>query len=319
MRDIPVEAVICIPSFRRPEGLRRTLASIAAQRTDIAFAVVVIDNDRTSRQAVAVARQFFAESGVAGVTAVEENQGNCHAINAAFGLARATFAHASYFLMIDDDEAASAGWLSAMVDAARRFDADIVGGPVTRVFDRPVDASISAHPLFGSIDARTGPIPIIHGSGNCLIARRVFEELDQPRFDPHFNFLGGGDMDFFTRARAQGCRFAWCEEALITEFVAADRLSAGWLMNRSIRTGTINYTMDRLRASTFGRRVLLAGKNVVSLGLSVGRMTNILIRTGRPLSATHPILMSIGRIMGSLGIVPTPYKERSRTAEPPHA
>ena len=90
-------------------------------------------------------------------------------------------------------------------------------------------------------------------------------------------------------------------------------------MNRSIRTGTINYTMDRLRAATFARRMLLAGKNLISLGLSLGRMTNILVRTGRPLSATHPMLMSIGRIMGSLGIVPTPYKERSQAAEPPNA
>lgn len=316
MNQTSVEAVICIPSYRRPEGLRRTLASLAAQRTDIAFAVVVIDNDNAGKQALAVATDFFAEGGVAGLTAVEPNQGNCHAINAAFGLARSSFPDASYFLMIDDDEAASPGWLSAMVGAAKRFGADIVGGPVSRVFDQPVEEFIRAHPLFGSIEAPTGPVPIIHGSGNCLIARRVFDRLEQPRFDPHFNFLGGGDMDFFTRAKAAGCRFAWCEEAGITEFVAADRLSAGWLMNRSIRTGTINYTMDSLRASTLARRLLLPGKNVISLGLSLGRMAGILIRTGRPLSATHPMLMSIGRIMGSFGIVPTPYKGRSQTERP---
>ncbi len=319
MSDRTVEAVICIPSYKRPEGLRRVLGSLAAQQTDISFAVVVIDNDAVGMEAMAVARDFFAASGIAGLAAIEGNQGNCHAINAAFELARTSFSSASHFLMIDDDESASPGWLASMVETARRFGADIVGGPVVRDFDGTVEEAIRAHPLFGSIDAPTGPVPIIHGSGNCLISRSVFEGLDQPRFDPHFNFLGGGDMDFFKRARAAGFRFAWCAEAVVTEFVAADRLSAHWLMARSIRTGTINYSMDRLRASTVARRALLAAKNVASLGLSVGRMAVILIRTGRPLSATHPPLMSVGRVMGSLGIVPTPYKGRSRTPGSPRA
>src|SRR5690606_31588725 len=105
----------------------------------------------------------------------------------------------------------------------------------------------------------------------CLIRRDVFERLDQPLFDVQFNFLGGGDMDFFSRARRAGLRFAWCEEAVITEFVSGERLSPRWLMARSIRTGTINYTMDRLRVSGWGQHALLAAKNAISLGLSIPR------------------------------------------------
>ena len=29
---------------------------------------------------------------------------------------------------------------------------------------------------------------MIYGSGNCLIRRRVFDGLADPRFDPQFNF-----------------------------------------------------------------------------------------------------------------------------------
>jgi GT2 family glycosyltransferase len=316
-----VEAVICIPSHRRPAGLRRTLQSLAEQRTDLNFAVVVIDNDAAGREALAIAEDFFATSGIEGTVAVEAQQGNCHAINAAFGLALRRYPQARYFLMIDDDEAASPEWLDAMVETAKRYGADIVGGPVERVFDGAVDEAIRVHPLFGSIEAPTGPVPIIHGSGNCLITRRVFETLESPQFDLRFNFLGGGDMDFFTRCKRAGFAFAWCAEARITEFVATDRLSARWLMSRSIRTGTINYTMDQKHAEGTAQRLALAVKNAVSLVLSIGRMTRLLVKTGHVLPATHPPLMSIGRIMGALGIVPTPYKSAVRPQQtgPSHA
>ncbi|TGP82364.1 glycosyltransferase family 2 protein, partial [bacterium M00.F.Ca.ET.221.01.1.1] len=42
MSEIMPEAVVCIPSFRRPEGLKKTLASLAAQKADFPFAVVVV-------------------------------------------------------------------------------------------------------------------------------------------------------------------------------------------------------------------------------------------------------------------------------------
>lgn len=304
-----VEAVICIPSFRRPEGLRRTLASLAAQRTAISFAVVVIDNDAAGRQAEAAANAFFAETGIPGRCAVEDRQGNCFAINAAFSNALAWFPEAEFFLMIDDDETAAPAWLEQIVATARSLQADIAGGPVHRSFDGAVAGAIATHPLFRSISAPTGPIDMIHGTGNCLIRRRVFEAFAQPYFDLAFNFLGGGDMDFFTRCRKRGFRFAWCGEAQIIEHVATDRLTPRWLMRRSVRTGTINYLIDRRHAAGPGGRLRVEAKNVASLGLSLWRAAKVLARTGSPLQASHPILMSWGRIMGSLGMIQAPYKD----------
>jgi GT2 family glycosyltransferase len=43
--ELDIEAVICIPTFRRTAGLERTLASLVAQAGDVRFAVVVVDND----------------------------------------------------------------------------------------------------------------------------------------------------------------------------------------------------------------------------------------------------------------------------------
>ena len=70
---------------------------------------------------------------------------------------------------------------------------------------------------------------MIYGCGNCLITRAVFERLGDPAFDLRFNFLGGGDTDFFVRCRQAGMKFHWAAEALITETVPPSRTSpAGW-------------------------------------------------------------------------------------------
>lgn len=300
----PVEAVVCIPTFRRPDWLARTLASVIAQETDFGFALVVVDNDATQSDGAAKATEMLSASVLPHRILIEPNQGNVHAINRAFGEAQAAFPEAEFFLMIDDDEMAMPGWLAAIVDTAKKEDADIVGGPVRREFDVPVADAIARHPLFVSIEGVTRAIDQIHGSGNCLMRRRVFASMAQPPFDTRFNFLGGGDMEFFTRARRQGFSTWWCEEAVVHEFVPAERVSARFLVKRSIRTGSINYVIDRMNKPA----AQVLAKNIGSLGLGVFRSLGLLLRTGSLLGASHPFLMSVGRVVASLGVLPQPYK-----------
>ena len=137
--------------------------------------------------------------------------------------------------------------------------------------------------------------------------RRVFERLPAPPFDTRFNFLGGGDMEFFTRCRLAGFKSWWCEEAEIHEFVPTERITARFLMKRSIRTGSINYAVDRLHKPV----AQVLAKNVASLGLGILRGLAVLARTRSPLLASHPFLMPIGRITASLGFLPKPYKSQS--------
>lgn len=299
-----VTAVVCIPTFRRPAWLERTIKSVLSQEADFGFALVVVDNDAGKAEGAALATQMLSQGDLPHRIFVEPNQGNCHAINRAFTEAQAAFPEAEFFLMIDDDEMAMPGWLAAIVATATAENADVVGGPVQRRFDVPVPDAIAQHPLFISIDGTTRKVDQIHGSGNCLIRRRVFAEMPVPPFDVGFNFLGGGDMEFFTRCKLAGLTTWWCEEAVIHEFVPAERVSARFLARRSIRTGSINYMVDRTHMSA---GTALA-KNVVSLGLGAGRSVAALVRTRSILSASHPLLVSIGRVVASLGFLPQPYK-----------
>jgi hypothetical protein len=55
--DPGIETVVCIPCFRRPEYLRRTLQSLAVQRTGRRFAVVMVENDASRSESVPVAAE----------------------------------------------------------------------------------------------------------------------------------------------------------------------------------------------------------------------------------------------------------------------
>src|SRR3954453_16160415 len=89
--DPATEIVVCIPCFRRPQHLRRTLESLAAQRTNRRFAVVMVENDASNSGSFPVAAEYLASGKFAGLCVIEPRQGNCHAINAAFETALQMF------------------------------------------------------------------------------------------------------------------------------------------------------------------------------------------------------------------------------------
>jgi glycosyltransferase involved in cell wall biosynthesis len=307
------EAVVCIPTFRRPAGLKKTLQSLAAQADARHFAVVVVENDAERLEGKRVADAIFATLALSGFCVVERNQGNVSAINTAFRTARESLPTAEFFLMIDDDEEASSTWLAGMIDTARSSAADLVGGPVVRRFEGDASPRLQKHPLFYSTINRSGETDTLHGTGNCLIRRRVLEVLGEPTLDPRFNFLGGGDMDFFTRCRRAGFRSQWNEDARVFETVPAQRMKAPWVLRRSIATGVINYTIDQKRYQGRLGAAWLLLKNLISLGISPFRAARALIETGHWLPASHPIFLSIGRNLAALGLAPTPYRAANVT------
>jgi GT2 family glycosyltransferase len=306
--DPSIEIVVCIPSFRRPQHLRLTLQSLANQRTGRRFAVVVVENDALRRESVPVAIEFFWTGNIPGVCIVEPRQGNCYAINAAFETARTTFPAATRLLMIDDDEIASPEWLERMVSAAEATGADLVGGPVLPDFDDDLKRGLRHHPAFRPAYDESGPVPIIYGCGNCLITRAVFERLADPAFDLKFNFLGGGDTDFFVRCRQAGMQFHWAADAVITETVPDSRTNPRWLVVRGLRIGAINYHIEVKAARTVWSRARLLAKMLAMLPLSLIRAGRLVVTEHKAIIALHPMTVAVGSALAAIGIEPQPYK-----------
>ena len=305
-----VEAVVCVPTYRRPAMLERTLASLETQTTRRPFRVVVVDNEARDREGLAVAEAVFEQRRLRGVALLQPEQGNCHAINAALAAAQATYPEARYLLMIDDDEVAAPTWLEEMMLAADRTGADIVGGPVHSRFEPQPQAAIARHPVFFPAFDQTGPVPMIYGSGNFLVRTASLRQVPDPTFHVGFNHLGGGDTDFFTRCRRAGFAFFWNNEARIVETVPAARQSVGWILQRGLRVGAINYRIDRRHAGSRAGAALVHGKNLALLPVSLWRSARALARTRSPLVASHPIMVAVGRLLASLGIEPHQYRAK---------
>jgi GT2 family glycosyltransferase len=306
--DSSIEIVVCIPSFRRPQHLRLTLESLAAQRTSRRFAVVIVENDVAKCGSVPVAAEFLASGKLPGFCVVEPRQGNCHAINAAFESALATFPAASSLLMIDDDEIASKDWLESMVHAAETTGTDIVGGPVFPDFDDDMKHGLHRHPAFRPGYDASGPVPVIYGCGNCFIRRPVFARLGEPAFDLRFNFLGGGDYDFFIRCRHAGFRFHWAAEAVIVETVPKSRTNIGWIARRSLRIGAINYHVQRKAARTVWSRTILVARMLAILPLSLFRAGRLVVSERKAVVAMHPMAVAVGSWLAAAGFEPKPYE-----------
>jgi len=286
--DRSIGIVVCIPSFRRPQHLRLTLESLVNQCTERRFAVVIVENDALKSESAPVAAEFLASGRLAGLCVVEPQQGNCHAINAAFETALATFPAATSLLMIDDDEIASPDWLELMVCASEPAGIDLVGGPVQPNFDDPGKRGLRRHPAFRPAYDCSGPVPIIYGCGNCLIKRSVFERLGDPAFDLRFNFLGGGDTDFFVRCRQAGMKFHWAADAVITETVPHSRTSPGWLETRIVR-----FSVPFLTGwSTAGRLSGVALTMLASVRLRTGLRSGLIGRSTEKASRALSALRS---------------------------
>ncbi|MGO4871681.1 MAG: glycosyltransferase family 2 protein [Roseiarcus sp.] len=308
------EAVVCVATCRRPDMLRMTLQSLVDQTGPTRFAVVVVDNDPLDTAGVAIADAFFAGGLLDGLCVVEAQPGNCSACNRAFEEARRRFASASYILMIDDDEVADPEWLGRMIAAARERQVDIVGGPVVPHFPDGAPDALARHPVYWPAYSRSGFVPMIYGSGNFLIRRRAFERLSLPQFDLRYNFLGGGDTDFFTRCRRAGLTFYWEQGARIVETVPGDRVRPAWVLRRGLRIGAINFHIDEAASRSVFGRVRFAAKNGVLLPVSAFRTLRLLAQGKPALVSAHPMVVAIGRVLAWLGVEPQQY--RFKPAEP---
>ena len=303
-----IGVVVCVPTFRRPALLTETLNSLVTQTFSRRFAVVVIDNDAAGQEGMAIAKTFLEAGRLTGLCLAEPRQGNCFAINTAFATALDAYPKAGLFLMIDDDETASPQWLERMVEATERSGADIVGGPVMPRLEAGARPGLAAHPAYIPAYTQSGPVPVIYGSGNCLISRKTFERLGAPAFDVGYNFLGGGDTDFFTRARRAGFRFHWAADALITETVPLARTTTRWLAARGLRIGAVNHRIEAKHAAGLSGRVTIGVKSLAVLGFSFVRGLRLLARTREPMIALHPVLVALGRCLAAAGIEPQAYR-----------
>lgn len=236
------EIVVAIPTFRRPQGLERLLASIASLDTQRALRIIVADNDAAGCAGFHICAQLNAHGYRWPLQAlVVPDRGIAQVRNALVGAAL-NVPDMHFIVMLDDDQWVDPDWLDALAQSQARTGADVVRGAVLRVFESAPPRWAAHWEGIADILSESENEPV-EGTGNVLIARRCFETLAQPWFDPQFGLTGGEDRDFFLRLYAGGFRSTHAREAIVREFVPAERLNLNWSLMRAYRTGNSDLRM----------------------------------------------------------------------------
>ena len=224
---------IIIPTYKRPNALGRALASVEMESVkDLEIEIVIADNDPK-----ASAREFVAEkiaSSDANITYIHVPEpGVSNARNSALDVARGR-----YILFLDDDMEACSPWAQAMMDAAQKFDAALVFGPVNAVMPDAEDPFLDhMRPLFSRQSrGEDGVIERGVGTGNCFIDREQ-AALPSPVFDTSLNQTGGEDDALFRELEKQDIRIAWTNAGVTLEHVPADRATLKYVWRRNFAFG----------------------------------------------------------------------------------
>ncbi len=232
MTDIAVSIVI--PTQRRPEPLARAIRSCFAQTgvAPAALELIVVDNDAAPSARAAV-EALEAEAPFPVRYVHEPRPGVANARNA--GVAEVKGALIAF---LDDDEEAPPGWLAALIDVQRRFEADLVFGPVrARLPDSVITHRAYLEHFFSRRDpAQAGLIDHYYGCGDSLVRRAALPDRTRPFSDAR-NHTGGEDDLLFAEMKARGARIAWAPDAFVWEHPAPERTSLRYAILRAFVYG----------------------------------------------------------------------------------
>ena len=224
---------VIIPTFRRPEGLRRAVLSVMAQGGIEGCDVRLIVCDNSPEASARAVFEQLAEGATLPATYVHEPRpGVANARNAAVAVSSAEL-----IAFLDDDEEAPADWLGKLIATQARFDADVVFGPVkARIGD-----NIARHrDYFTGFFSRFGPdqsevLPHYYGCGNSLLKASVLAGHEP--FSPAQNDMGGEDDILFTAMKAKGSVMAWAADAPVWEDVPPHRATLEYTLKRGFAYG----------------------------------------------------------------------------------
>lgn len=236
---------LCIPTFKRPNGLRRLLASVQAIEFNGDLRVVVVDNDAENQEGVAVCADCEKNGYRWPIICVPEHRsGHSYACNTAFALGLKT-ANVEFVVMVDDDEFVEPQWLTELIKVQRRTNADIVGGPVLPFAKETMPVWATRGKFFDRPRHNDGIVRMINGSGNILILAPILNQYLPEVFPKIFAKSGGGDADFFKELKRDGKVFAWADKAVVHEVLPESRINKNWLRQRAYRIGNTNVAIQR--------------------------------------------------------------------------
>lgn len=312
------DVAVVIPTLRRPDELTRALRSIFAQQNvDSRLREIVVADNDPEVSARATVEALRGESPVPLIWTHAPRPGVATARNT--GLAAT---QAPLIAFLDDDEAASPGWLAALLRGQAATGADAVFGPIQGcVPDGTGWATAYLERFFGRAGpAHTGLTDQIHGCGNSLMLRDTALPGPTP-FDIEMNETGGEDDRLFTGLLQRGGRFAWATQAWVDEFAPPERATLRYALLRAFAYGQSPSQMAADRGDRLGVvRWMLVGAAQVALWGAASAVSALLRRPQRA-DAYDRLARGLGKVFWTRQFEPKFYGSAMlrRAPNPPAA
>ncbi len=262
-----VDVTICVLTYRRHAGLERLLRALDGEgilHARFGRQVLVVDNNPEGDARVVVERCGGAEKSMHYVH--EPRAGIAAARNAALDAAAP---HSEWVAFLDDDEAPEPGWIDALLRAQARYGADVLTGPVLPRFDSEVPSWVTRGGFFATRRHRTGARLRRAFTGNVLFRADLARRLGL-RFDDRLNFMGGEDSHFFERLSRAGYPALWVDEAVVREWIPAERIRPEWLIRRKLWSGHVDAFIRLDAVPGSATRLALRGVALAWVALGVG-------------------------------------------------
>jgi succinoglycan biosynthesis protein ExoM len=223
---------VCIATYRRPDRLADLLGDLARQRR-LPDQIVVVDNDAggSARETIERCRAAGAPFPIEYDIQPEPNIALTR--NRTVSLARG-----DWLASIDDDERAPESWLAQLIEAADRYAADGVLGPVDPQLPADAPPWIRRGRFYDFPRMPSGGVVPLKRMrfGNVLLRGDLVRAEPGP-FDVSYGLTTGEDADMLIRLVNRGGRIVWCDEAIVHEPIESKRLSLRWLMQRALSGG----------------------------------------------------------------------------------
>lgn len=266
-RDRAANVSVVVATRDRVDRLTRLLAALRAQQIDSSeFELVVVDDGSQDGTAAMLERER-RRSGLRIEVLPRHGDGPAAARNAGWRAAAGRLV-----AFTDDDCEPPAGWLRALTIAAANNPGAIIQGPTS-----PIPRELGDQGPFTRTKWIMDPNPW-YQTCNILYPRALLEALNG--FDEGFPDALGEDTDLGWRARGQGARLVWCEQARMHH--AVDDLGpAGYLRTalRGVDAVAVFKRYPGLRAETLALG-LIRDPSLPRLGLALA---------GAALAARRPV------------------------------
>lgn len=229
---------IGICTFNRAESLRRTLDSLMAMQvpSDIAWEIVIVNNNSTDHTDNVISEY---EGRLPARREFEPRAGKSNALNRAIDAAKG-----DYILWTDDDVLVDGGWLTAYVDAFRRWpEAAVFGGRIRPRYEAPATKWVMES------EAVLGGPYAIRDFGDHVYPLSASDEDHFPyganwavraveqrafRYDPQLGpvpneIRNQEEVDVIHRLLESGATGYWIPGAMVEHCIGRDRQTIGYI------------------------------------------------------------------------------------------